>query len=188
MRVANRCGSYWHQNGKLPPKLPLTESAGEARSDSISVTILAQTNGSPTVVIDSPSGAASFTRGSSVDFGARSDDPEDRSIGSSNEWTSSIDGALGSGASITISTVSIGTHTSTAAATNSAGATGSDMISMTVSEPATSIPDDDPGSSQGSGGGSLGLPDLFWLVALSMQFHVRKRRASLSSQVRHRCN
>jgi arylsulfatase A len=166
----------------------VTDSAGETRSDSISVTISAQTNVSPTVIIDSPSDAASFTRGTSVDFRARADDPEDGSIGSSIEWISSIDGALGSGASMTISTLSVGTHTITAAATDSAGATGSDMISMTVSEPATSTPDDDPGSSQGSGGGSLGLPDLFWLLASSMLLHARKRRASLSSQVRRRCN
>ena len=98
----------------------VTDSAGVTRSDSITITVSAQANAPPSVSIESPSDGSSFTQGSSVDLRARSSDPEDGSVDASIEWTSSIDGVLGGGASIAISTLSVGTHTITASATDSA--------------------------------------------------------------------
>jgi arylsulfatase A-like enzyme len=112
----------------------VTDSAGATQSDSITITVSAQFNATPSVSIESPSDGASFVQGSSVDFRARSSDPEDGSVDSSIEWTSSIDGVLGSGASMAVSTLTIGTHTITASATDSEGATGSTMIRVTVSD------------------------------------------------------
>jgi hypothetical protein len=159
----------------------VTDSAGATRSDSITITVSAQVNAAPSVSIESPSDGASFVQGSSVDFRARASDPEDGSVDSSVEWTSSIDGVLGSGASIAVSTLSIGTHTITASATDSEGATGSAMIGVTVSDATPSTPEDRP-SSSGSGGGSLGLLELLWLAPL-MLLQARRRRALLSKLI-----
>ena len=50
-------------------------------------------------------------------------------------WSSDLDGALGTGASVTTSALSVGTHTITASATDSLGATGSSTITLTVNGP-----------------------------------------------------
>jgi arylsulfatase A-like enzyme len=155
----------------------VTDSAGATQSDSITITVSAPTNAPPSVSIESPSDGASFVQGSSVDLKARSSDPEDGSVDASIEWMSSIEGALGNGASIAVSTLSVGTHTITASVTDSAGATGSDSISISVLDAAPSTPDDGSSASPGSGGGTLGLIDLLWMVP-SMLVHVRRRRVA----------
>jgi arylsulfatase A len=160
----------------------VTDSASATRKDSITISVSAQANSPPSVDIESPSDSSSFADGSNVDLRARSSDPEDGSVDDSIEWTSSIDGILGNGASIAVSTLSVGAHTITATAMDSAGATGSDTINVTVSEPTPSTPDDRPSSSSGSGGGSLGMLDLLWLLPTIM-LQARRRRATRNNAV-----
>ena len=144
----------------------VTDSAGSTASSSIVVVITEVTsNQSPIVSITTPADGISVPVGARVEFSATASDPEDGSIDSSIEWTSSIDGILSTGASIAISDLSVGIHTITASATDSAGATGSAMISVTVSDSTPSVPDDSPSDASGSGGGSLGLLDLLWLAS-----------------------
>jgi hypothetical protein len=87
------------------------------------------------VSITSPANGASFGQGVNVSFAGSADDPEgDLSAGLG--WTSSLDGVIGSGASFSTTSLSLGTHTITADVTDSNGGSGSDSISIEITEPA----------------------------------------------------
>jgi subtilisin-like proprotein convertase family protein len=98
-------------------------------------------NQAPTVTIDMPSDGSSFDVGTPVTFTGSADDPESSDISSAIEWTSSIDGNIGSGASVPESVLSVGTHTITATAIDSDGMSGSDSITVTINPlPSTNDP------------------------------------------------
>ena len=62
-------------------------------------------------------------------------DAEDGNISSSLKWTSSIDGLFWTGASFSYANLSLGTHTITAAVTDSGGLTGSASITVNMTAP-----------------------------------------------------
>lgn len=90
----------------------------------------------PTVSITAPASGSSYTVGDSITFTATAADAEDGDLSSSIAWTSSLDGALGTGASVS-AVLSVGTHTITASATDSANQTSTDSITVTVSDGGT---------------------------------------------------
>jgi hypothetical protein len=89
-------------------------------------------NTAPTVTITAPANGTSVAQGTSVTFSGTANDAEDGNISASLTWTSSINGIIGSGASFSTSTLSVGTHTITASVTDSGGAPGSASITLTV--------------------------------------------------------
>ena len=110
----------------------VTDSGGLSGSDNISVTINNVPNDPPTVSITAPADGSSFNDGDNVSFTGTANDTEDGNISASLSWTSSLDGSIGSGASFSTNTLSVGSHTITASVTDSGGASGSDNISITV--------------------------------------------------------
>ncbi len=88
-------------------------------------------NSAPNVSITAPANGTSETDGASIDFTGTATDSPDGDLSASLAWTSSIDGPLGTGASITVG-LSVGTHTITASVTDSGGLTGSAAITVTV--------------------------------------------------------
>ncbi len=90
------------------------------------------TNTDPTVNITSPTNNATFTEGDNVTFTGSANDAEDGDLSSSIEWVSDLDGSLGTGASISTSTLSVGTHSITASVTDNDGANANADISITV--------------------------------------------------------
>jgi len=64
---------------------------------------------------------------------AAASDNVDGNLTAGLAWNSSIDGAIGSGGSFAVSTLSVGVHTITAAVSDLDGAPGSDSITLTVS-------------------------------------------------------
>lgn len=86
-------------------------------------------NTAPTVDITSPADGTTVAEGSSITLRADANDAEDGATGV--DWSSDLDGALGSGDSVTV-TLSAGTHTVTATTTDSAGASAADAITVTV--------------------------------------------------------
>ena len=88
--------------------------------------------GVPDVAITAPADGSTSTSGDSVTFTGTAVDPEDGNIAASLSWTSSLDGAIGSGASIGLSTLSLGSHTITASATDLDANTVSDVITVHV--------------------------------------------------------
>ena len=89
-------------------------------------------NTAPTVTITNPIDGAQFTEGDAVQFEATASDPDDGDLSGSIEWTSDIDGPLGSGASIAASGLSVGTHTITAAVEDSDTNIGDDSVEVVV--------------------------------------------------------
>ena len=89
-------------------------------------------NAPPTVTITKPPDGSTFNPGASITFTGTATDPEDGSLTSSLAWSSSRDGAIGTGGSFTRSNLSSGVHTITASVSDSDGASGSRSITISV--------------------------------------------------------
>ncbi len=93
----------------------------------------------PAVAITAPLSGSQVLTSDSVNFLATANDPEDGDLSAAVSWSSNIDGALGTGASIT-SSLSAGVHTVTASVNDSIAQTGTDSITVTAMQPANSPP------------------------------------------------
>jgi subtilisin len=98
-------------------------------------------NTAPSVSITAPANGATFTQGESITFIGSASDTQDGNLTGVLAWTSSLNGAIGSGGSFSRSDLSVGTHAITASVTDSGGLTGSASISITVNSasPGSSI-------------------------------------------------
>ncbi|MEM7351890.1 MAG: FG-GAP-like repeat-containing protein [Acidobacteriota bacterium] len=99
---------------------------------SATVTLTVDANTPPTVAITTPTEGATFIESDLVTFGGTASDTEDGDLTASLAWTSSLDGAIGSGGSFSLASLSVGTHVITAAVTDSHGADGSADVTITV--------------------------------------------------------
>ena len=102
---------------------------GKTGSASINVTVVANTP--PSVTIAAPADGSTFTEGTSIAFAGSSNDAEDGDLTSDLEWTSHLDGIIGSGGSFP-KVLSVGTHTITAKVTDSGSLSGSDAVEVTI--------------------------------------------------------
>ena len=93
-------------------------------------------NTAPSVSISSPASGASFASGTSVTFTGTATDTQDGTLTANLAWTSSLNGAIGTGGSFSTSSLSVGTHTITASVTDSGGLSGSSSRSITITGPA----------------------------------------------------
>lgn len=94
-------------------------------------------NAPPSVTITSPMDGATFTIGQTITFTATATDPEDGVLTSSITWTSSRDGNIGTGGSLNLATLTIGTHDILASVIDINGQVGSDLVSITVESSTT---------------------------------------------------
>jgi len=100
-------------------------------------------NDAPVVTIMTPSDTTTFGSGATVGFTGNASDTEDADLTSADlVWTSDIDNQIGAGASFS-ATLSDGNHTITAAASDSDGKTGTDVIAITVGDGAPPPPTGD---------------------------------------------
>ena len=97
-------------------------------------------NTAPSASIGAPADGGSALVGTTVSFSGSASDAEDGNLSASLSWTSSLDGAIGSGASFATSTLSVGTHTVTASVTDSGGLGGSDSITFTINAAPNTAP------------------------------------------------
>jgi hypothetical protein len=108
-----------------------TDGAGLTGTDQISITITVF-NGAPVVTITSPNDGAVINQGSPITFAATALDDFDGDLSSSLVWTSDKNGALGTGASLTLANLAKGTHTITATVTDSGGVPGSAQLRIRI--------------------------------------------------------
>ena len=106
----------------------VTDSGGLTGTAQISLTV----NAPPTVTITAPGDGSSFNEGQSITLTGTATDPEDGDLTGSVAWTSSLDGPIGTGGTVSTSTLSGGLHTITGSVTDSGGLTGTGQISLTV--------------------------------------------------------
>ena len=85
----------------------------------------------PRVTITSPAAGIQIDEGSPVRLEVDASDAEDGDLTGAVEWTSSIDGALGTGSGFDV-VLSVGTHTLTASVSDSDGNEASDAIAVEV--------------------------------------------------------
>jgi subtilisin family serine protease len=99
----------------------------------VTVTAPPPPNQAPTATITAPAAGTSVVQGTSVSVAGTGSDPEDGALsGASLVWTSSLDGAIGTGTSFATTTLSVGTHTLTLTAKDAQGATGTATRTLTV--------------------------------------------------------
>ena len=122
----------------------VTDSTGHTTSATRTVTVTS-TNTAPTVSISSPAAGTTFASGTTITFTGSASDTQDGNVTNSLIWQSNIDGQIGTGGSFTRS-LTAGTHTITARATDAAGLTGQTSRTVTVSAPSSSP---DPSTSGG---------------------------------------
>ncbi|MDP1919378.1 MAG: PKD domain-containing protein, partial [Myxococcales bacterium] len=116
------------------------DSGGNSGTASVLVRVLPQ-NQAPTATITAPAANTSVAAGTTITFAGMATDPEDGALsGSSVRWSSSRDGALGTGASFSTGALSVGAHTITFTATDAGGRSGSASIAVTVTMSAMNVP------------------------------------------------
>jgi hypothetical protein len=106
------------------------DSAGQSSSRQITATVTSTTtNTAPTVTISAPANNVTVTAGTAVTFSGSASDSQDGSLTAKLAWSSSIQGALGTGGSLSKS-LTAGTHIITAKVTDSGGMTSSRQITV----------------------------------------------------------
>lgn len=120
--------------------LVVTDADGAIGAASRTVYVLAA-NDPPSATITSPASGTRVTAGNSVSLVGSASDPEDGALtGGSLVWTSSLDGALGTGGTLATSSLGVGTHRITLTASDSRGALATDDIQLIVDPASTNVP------------------------------------------------
>jgi hypothetical protein len=109
---------------------PQLELAGKSWNQL--VTEWESANRAPGVGITAPAGGTTVNAGDAVGFAATADDPEDGDLSAEIEWSSSLAGQLGTGASLTLTALPAGAQRVTAWAVDSGGRVGSAAVTVTV--------------------------------------------------------
>ena len=89
----------------------------------------------PTVRILTPTSGSSFPVGTVVTLSGSASDPEDGDLSSTIVWRSNLQGLLGTGHSNLAVSLTAGTHTITASATDSNGATSQATVTVSITNP-----------------------------------------------------
>jgi YD repeat-containing protein len=114
----------------------VTDSGNLTGTATINLTVTAA-NTPPTVSIVAPADGSTHLQGDNITFTGTATDAEDGDLSATIQWTSSLDGSLGSGASISTTTLSVGSHVITASATDSNSEVADDTINISVADTTT---------------------------------------------------
>jgi hypothetical protein len=111
------------------------------RFDNVQVANLtsANANYSPVLSISSPTNPGSAIAGMPLTLSGTSTDVEDGSLSNTIAWSSNLTGNLGTGASLSVSDLTIGTHVISASVTDSNGRQTTQTITITVTATDTGL-------------------------------------------------
>lgn len=113
----------------------VTDSQNATEVDQVSVTVVGLPSGVPSMEIIAPPSFSSVDFGVSIEFVGTATDMEDGELSNTIIWSSDLDGALGSGGTLLVDTLSLGSHTVTASVQDSDLNTASATISLNVRDP-----------------------------------------------------
>ena len=122
----------------------VTDSTGNTVvTDAVTITVgessTTVTNTSPVAAITAPADDMSFNVGETVTFQGTGTDAEDGALtDSALVWSSSIDGAVGTGSPLSVATLAQGEHTITLTVTDSDGAVSNAFVIITVGSASSS--------------------------------------------------
>lgn len=111
----------------------VTDSQGASGSASVTITVNPPPNTAPTVSISQPTNGATFTKGQSVAFAGSASDAQDGNLSASIAWSSSLQGAIGTGATFSRSDLVAGAHIITAKVTDSGTLSQTAQVAITIS-------------------------------------------------------
>jgi hypothetical protein len=109
-------------------------------SATFTVSVVPSGSTAPTVSIISPSSGTTAIAGIAVTFTGSAADDQDGSLSVNINWSSNLQGSIGTGASFMKSDLSVGTHTITAQVTDTSGLSMSATTTVVVQNPATTLP------------------------------------------------
>lgn len=137
--TGNSCKSTTLSSGTHIISACATDTAGASSARRISITVT--TGSAPEVSISSPTDNQTFSKNDSITFSATATDTEDGQLsGSALQWTSSIDGHIGTGETFARDDLTPGTHGITVTATDSDNASAADSVSITISSEVQILP------------------------------------------------
>jgi subtilisin family serine protease len=94
----------------------------------------------PVIGISAPANNSSSTGGGSVTFSATASDAQDGDLTSRIRWSSNLQGQFGTGGTVSISTLMVGTHVVTASVADSGNLTNSQSLTITVNSNGGTVP------------------------------------------------
>lgn len=89
-------------------------------------------NSAPVVAVTAPPANSTINQGQSVTFSGTASDPEDGNLAAAIKWSSSVNGSLGTGASISSSSLSVGSHVISANVSDSSGRQTTATVNISV--------------------------------------------------------
>lgn len=118
--------------GEHQVTLSATDSAGLTGTTDVLVIVYDSANSTPSISMSSPAENAQFFVGDAVRLQGNATDPEQGNIRTRMQWSSNLDGALGTGSPLTIRTLRAGEHTIKAMVTDNGGAKAAITRTITV--------------------------------------------------------
>ena len=112
-----------------------TDSEGAAGIDTVTITVLFQTNNNsaPVAQITNPTDGSAYNVGDEIQFtGSCSDNEDGNLIGASLVWRSDLDGQIGTGKTFSLHTLSAGIHLITLTGTDAEATVGMDTVTINV--------------------------------------------------------
>jgi hypothetical protein len=129
----------WRSRNVGFDNVEVTNLTNANSSSSPALFISSPANTPPTLSITGPASNSSLKQGDNITFTGTAIDAEDGTISNGIEWSSDLDGALGTGESLNIATLRVGTHTISASITDSNGRQATQTVTLTVTATDTDL-------------------------------------------------
>ncbi len=117
-----------------------TDSQGNTVAKTLNLTVQSTNNLPPTLTVFAPAQNAVFTQGTVISFQAAASDPEDGSRTANIQWTSSINGPIGTGGGFGNGTLSVGSHQILVQVSDTNGNSVTQIVTISVQAPVNTPP------------------------------------------------